>query len=130
MQGGVQFFVGSQVVALRHVLDAAVATFDRAVCLGRFQWGNMERGAELDRPMTWQAFETLPKSSARFGNPVLWVMILSVVFNIVVCCDRLVRTAIKTGNHYLVQEMRRAHSNAPERARCQITSRRIQFLRQ
>ena len=33
---------------------------------------------------TWQAFDTLPSSSARFSNPVLCLMILSVVFNIVV----------------------------------------------
>ena len=36
------------------------------------------------RWVTWQAFDTLPSSSARFSSPVLCLMILSVVFNIVV----------------------------------------------
>ena len=42
-------------------------------------------------------------------------MILSVVFNIVVSFDGLVRTTIKTDNHHLLQEMPRPHFQLAEK---------------
>ncbi|MDA8586328.1 hypothetical protein N9L47_08670 [Rhodobacteraceae bacterium] len=78
-------------------------------------------------PITWQAFDTFPSSSARFSSPVLCLMVFSEVFNIVASFDGLVRTTIKTDNHHLLQEMCRPHSSLLGRGRCQITSRLIQL---
>ena len=39
MQHGLQLFAGSEVMALKHLLDPTVEAFDHAVCLRRFRRG-------------------------------------------------------------------------------------------
>ncbi len=97
-----------------------------SVSQNRLPNGGSSSPSDQPRPITWQAFDTLPNSSARFSRPVLCLIILSVVFNIVVSFDGSVCTSIKTDNHHLTQEMCRPHFSLLRRGRCQITSRLIQ----